>query len=325
MGTLGKMCRSFLTPDRIEGNPAKALNYDLEKGKYYGRFNNGVVTISLPDLAFSSGGDFDKFWELFEERTELCHKALRVRIDRLSKVTSDVAPILWQDGAFARLNKHEKIEPLLYGGYSTISLGYAGLYECVRYMTGHSHTDGAEGEKFGLEVMQRLNDKCAQWKAEENIDYSVYGTPIETTTYKFAKKLKNRFGDDVFANLDGKDRNYITNSYHVPVFEEIDAFKKLELEARFQKLSPGGAISYVETPNLQNNIPAVLALIKAIYENIMYAELNTKSDYCSECGYDGEIVIDEDPFGKLSWRCPNCGNTDQDKMHVTRRTCGLTE
>ena len=315
-------CRSFLTPDRIEGNPAKALNYDPDKGKYYGRFNNGVVTISLPDIAFSSGGDFDKFWDLFEERTELCHKALRVRIDRLSKVTSDVAPILWQDGAFARLNNHEKIEPLLYGGYSTISLGYAGLYECVRYMTGHSHTDGAEGEKFGLEVMQRLNDKCAQWKAEENIDYSVYGTPIETTTYKFAKKLKNRFGDDVFANLDGKDRNYITNSYHVPVFEEIDAFKKLELEARFQKLSPGGAISYVETPNLQNNIPAVLALIKAIYENIMYAELNTKSDYCSECGYDGEIVIDEDPFGKLSWRCPNCGNTDQDKMHVTRRTCG---
>ncbi len=311
-------CRSFLTPDRIKGNPAKALNYKENESKYYGRFNNGVTTINLADLAFSSKKDKQKFWKLFEERTELCHQGLRARIDRLEEVTSDVAPILWQYGAFARLEKGEKLHDLIHGGYSTASLGYAGLYECVKYMTGHSHSDGGVGEEFGLEVMQALNDKCNQWKKEEDIDYSVYGSPIESTTYKFAKKLKRRFGKDIFIKLDGKDRNYITNSYHIPVFEKISAFKKLKIESKFQKLSPGGAISYIETANLTNNIPAILEVIKFIYNNIMYAELNTKSDYCQECGYTGEIMIDKD----MNWYCPNCGNTDQNKMNVARRTCG---
>lgn len=265
----------------------------------------------------------DTFWEIFEERTELCHKALRIRHKRLEGTASDVAPILWQDGAFTRLKKGEVIDEYLHGGYSTISLGYAGLYECVKYMTGYSHTDGEIGEKFGLEVMQALNDKCNKWKAEENIDYSLYGSPIESTTYKFAKCLKTRFGDDIFVQLDGHDRDYITNSYHVPVYEEIDPFSKLEIESKFQKLSPGGAISYVECADLTNNTPAVLEVMKFIYDNIMYAELNTKSDYCQECGYDGEIkIIDEN--GKLIWECPNCGNRNKDKMNVARRTCGLT-
>ena len=307
-------CRSFLTPDRTKGNISKAKNYIEGKGKYYGRFNQGVVTINLPDVALSSKQDIAKFWKIFDERLELCHKALRLRHERLAKVTSDVAPILWQDGALARLEPGEPIEPLLKDGYSTISLGYAGLYECVKYMTGKSHTDGAEGEKFALEVMQRLNDKCAEWKKAENIDYSVYGTPIESTTYKFAKCLQKRFG-----KVEGiTDRGYITNSYHVPVFEEIDAFTKLKLESKFQKLSPGGAISYVETPNLQNNLDAVIEVIKFIYDNIMYAELNTKSDYCQNCGYTGEILIDED----LEWYCPNCGNRNHDTLNVARRTCG---
>jgi ribonucleoside-triphosphate reductase len=307
-------CRSFLTPDRIKGNIANAKNYVEGKGKYYGRFNQGVVTINLPDVALSSGGDMDKFWQIYEERLELCHRALQLRHERLAQAISDVAPVVWQYGALARLPQGESIHKLLHGGYSTISLGYAGLYECVKYMTGKSHTDNAEGEKFGLEVMQKLNDKCAEWKAAEDIDYSVYGTPIESTTYKFAKCLKNRFG-----KVEGiTDRNYITNSYHVPVFEEIDAFTKLKLESKFQKLSPGGAISYVETPNLQDNLDAVIELIKFIYDNIMYAELNTKSDYCQECGYTGEILIDEN----LEWYCPNCGNKDHDKLNVARRTCG---
>lgn len=311
-------CRSFLTPDRIKGNPAKALNYKENESKYYGRFNNGVTTINLADIAFSSEGDFNKFWKLFDERCELCHKGLKARIDRLEEVTSDVAPILWQYGAFARLEKGEKLHDLIHGGYSTASLGYAGLYECVKYMTGHSHSDNGIGETFGLKVMQALNDKCNEWKKEEDIDYSVYGTPIESTTYKFAKKLKKRFGNDIFIKLDGKDRNYITNSYHIPVFEKISAFDKLAIESKFQKLSPGGAISYIESANLVNNIPAVLEVIKFIYNNIMYAELNTKSDYCQECGYTGEIMIDKD----MNWYCPNCGNTDQNKMNVARRTCG---
>lgn len=309
-------CRSFLTPDRTMslGNIAKAKNYVKGKGKYYGRFNQGVVTINLPDIALSSDGDFDKFWKIFDERLELCHKALQIRHKRLSNVTSDVAPILWQNGALARLEKGESIHELLHHGYSTISLGYAGLYECVKFMTGHSHTDGGEGRDFGLKVMQYLNDAAKKWKADEDIDYSVYGTPIESTTYKFAKCLKERFG-----TVKGiTDRNYITNSYHVPVFEEIDAFTKLKLESDFQKLSPGGAISYIETPNLQNNIPAVLDVIKFIYDNIMYAELNTKSDYCQKCGYDGEILIDEN----LEWYCPNCGNRDHNTLNVARRTCG---
>ena len=311
-------CRSFLTPDRTKENIAKALNYKEDVGKYYGRFNQGVVTINLPDVALSSGGDVEEFWEIYEERLELCHKALQCRYERLSKVKSDIAPILWQDGAFARLKKGESIKPLLHGGYSTISLGYAGLYECVKYMTGHSHTDNGEGHDFAIKVMQKLNDKCNEWKQVENIDYSVYGSPIESTTYKFAKCLKDRFGDDLFIELDGKDRDYITNSYHVPVFEEIDIFSKLKLESEFQKLSPGGAISYGECPNLQNNIEAVLQVIKFIYNNIMYAELNTKSDYCQVCGYDGEILIDDN----MEWYCPNCGNRDHDKMNVARRTCG---
>ncbi len=298
-------CRSFLTP---------YVDPKTNKPKYYGRFNQGVVTINLIDAALSSGKDVDKFWKLMDERLELCHRALQARHERLAKATSDVAPILWQHGALARLNKGESIHPLLHGGYSTISLGYAGLYECVKYMTGKSHTDGAEGEKFGLEVMQKLNDKCKEWKEKEDIDYSVYGTPIESTTYKFAKCLQKRFG-----KIPGiTDKNYITNSYHVPVFEEIDAFSKLSIESKFQKLSPGGAISYVETPNLQNNLEVVLEVIKFIYNNIMYAELNTKSDYCQKCGFDGEILIDDN----LEWYCPNCGNRDHNTLNVARRTCG---
>ena len=309
-------CRSFLTPDRTMslGNIANDKSYVEGKGKYYGRFNQGVVTINLVDVALSSKGDFDKFWKIYDERLELCHRALQVRHERLSKVTSDVAPILWQHGALARLEKGQPIHELLHHGYSTISLGYAGLYECVKYMTGNSHTDNGEGKEFALKVMQRLNDKCAEWKAAEDIDYSVYGTPIESTTYKFAKCLKQRFG-----TVEGiTDRGYITNSYHVPVFEEIDAFSKLKLESEFQKLSPGGAISYVETPNLQNNIEVVLQIIEFIYDNIMYAELNTKSDYCQKCGFDGEILIDEN----LEWYCPNCGNRDHNTLNVARRTCG---
>lgn len=318
-------CRSFLTPDRFTdsgiGNIANAKNYEPGKHKYYGRFNQGVVTISLPDIAFSSEGDFGKFWELFEERTELCHKALRARHDRLCGTLSDVAPILWQYGALARLDKHEKIDKLLYDGYSTISLGYAGLYECVKYMTGKSHSDEGPGEEFGLKVMQRLNDKCAQWKAAENIDYSLYGTPLESTTYKFAKSLKNRFGKDIFIKLDGFDRNYVTNSYHIPVFEPIDAFEKLRIESKFQKLSPGGAISYIETPSMIRNVPALLEVIKYMYENIMYAEINTKSCYCEKCGYDGDIpLVDED--GKLKWKCPSCGNDDNTTMDIAFRVCG---
>lgn len=302
-------CRSFLTPYIDEdGNP-----------KYYGRFNQGVVTINLPDIALSSGGNFDTFWQLFETRTEQCHKALQLRHQRLEGTLSDVAPILWQHGAIARLKKGETIDKLLHNGYSTISLGYAGLYECVKYMTGHSHTDGDIGEKFGLKVMQALNDKCNQWKEAEHIDYSIYGSPIESATYKFAKCLKNRFG--IVEGI--TDRDYITNSYHVPVFEEINAFDKLTIEAKFQKLSPGGAISYVEVPNLSNNIPAVLQVIQFIYENIMYAELNTKSDYCAICGYDGEIqIVSDKQTGELIWECPKCGNHDQTKMSVARRTCG---
>ncbi|MBQ6498222.1 MAG: anaerobic ribonucleoside-triphosphate reductase [Bacilli bacterium] len=309
-------CRSFLTPDRTIslGNIAKAKNYVPGKGKYYGRFNQGVVTINLVDVALSSDKDFEMFWKIMDERLELCHRALKIRHKRLSKATSDVAPILWQHGALARLEKGESIHELLHHGYSTISLGYAGLYECVKYMTGHSHTDNGAGKEFGLEVMEYLNDACKKWKAEEDIDYSVYGTPIESTTYKFAKCLKDRFG--VIKGI--TDRDYITNSYHVPVFEEIDAFTKLKLESEFQRLSPGGAISYIETADLQGNLDSVMEVIKFIYDNIMYAELNTKSDYCQECGYTGEILIDED----LEWYCPNCGNRDHAKLNVARRTCG---
>ena len=309
-------CRSFLTPDRLMslGNIAKAKNYVEGKGKYYGRFNQGVVTINLPDVALSSKQDMDKFWKIFDERLELCHRALQLRHKRLSNVTSDVAPILWQNGALARLEKGESIHELLHHGYSTISLGYAGLYECVKYMTGKSHTDNGEGKEFGLKIMEHLNDACKKWKADEDIDYSVYGTPIEATTYKFAKCLKERFG--VVKGV--TDKNYITNSYHVPVFEEIDAFTKLKLESEFQRLSPGGAISYVETPNLQDNLDVVIELIKFIYDNIMYAELNTKSDYCQKCGYTGEILVDEN----LEWYCPNCGNRDHNLLNVARRTCG---
>ena len=309
-------CRSFLTPDRTIhlGNIAKAGNYQDGKGKYYGRFNQGVVTLNLVDVALSSDKDMELFWKILEERLEICHRALQCRHKRLSRVTSDVAPILWQHGALARLEKGESIQELLHHGYSTISLGYAGLYECVKFMTGHSHTDNGVGKEFGLKVMERLNDACKVWKEAEDIDYSVYGTPIESTTYKFAKCLKERFG--VIKGI--TDRDYITNSYHVPVFEEIDAFTKLKLESEFQKLSPGGAISYIETADLTNNIDSVLEVIKFIYDNIMYAELNTKSDYCQECGYDGEILIDDN----LEWYCPNCGNRDQTKMNVARRTCG---
>ena len=278
-----------------------------------------VVTINLPDIALSSGGDFDKFWELFEERTELCHKALRCRHERLKGTLSDVAPILWQYGAISRLKKGEPIDKLLYNDYSTISLGYAGLYECVKLMTGSSHTDGQTGEAFGLEVMQALNDKCQQWREAENIGYSLYGSPIESTTYKFAKCLKKRFG--IVNGI--TDKNYITNSYHVVVSEEINAFDKLSVESKFQKLSPGGAISYVEVPNLTDNIDAVIQIIQFIYENIMYAELNSKSDYCMACGYDKEIkIVTDEQTGELIWECPQCGNRDKNKMSVARRTCG---
>ena len=309
-------CRSFLTPDRSIslGNIAKAKNYKEGVGKYYGRFNQGVVTINLPDVALTSGKDMDLFWKVFDERLELCHRALQARHKRLSKVTSDVAPILWQHGALARLEKGESIHELLHHGYSTISLGYAGLYECVKYMTGHSHTDNGKGKEFALEVMRHMNDKCKEWKEAEDIDYSLYGTPIESTTYKFAKCLRDRFG-----KIKGiTDRDYITNSYHVPVFEEIDAFTKLKLESEFQALSPGGAISYIETPNLENNLETVMEVIKFIYDNIMYAELNTKSDYCQNCGYSGEILLDDD----LEWYCPECGCRDHNKLNVARRTCG---
>lgn len=318
-------CRSFLTVDRFSdkvGNIANAKNFDPNKHKYYGRFNQGVVTISLPDIAFSSDGDFDKFWEIFEERTELCHKALRARHERLLGTSSDVAPILWQHGAYARLKKHEKIDRLLYDGYSTISLGYAGLYECVKFMTGHSHSDEGIGEEFGLKVMQALNDKCNQWKQAENIDYSLYGTPLESTTYKFAKCLKSRFGSDIFEKLDGFDRNYITNSYHIPVFEHITAFEKLRIESKFQKLSPGGAISYIEVPSMSHNIPAILEVIKFIYNNIMYAEINTKSCYCEKCGFDGDIPLVSDENNRLKWECPSCGNTDNTTMDIAFRVCG---
>lgn len=304
-------CRSFLTPYVDENN----------KSKYWGRFNQGVVTINLPDIALSSEKDIDKFWEIFEERTELCHKALKLRHERLEGTPSDVAPILWQYGALSRLDSGETIDKLLHNGYSTISLGYSGLYECVKYMTGHSHTDGSIGEEFGLTVMKALNDKCDQWKEVEHIDYSLYGTPMESGTYKFAKSLKRRFGENIFIDMDCQDRNYITNSYHIPVFEEIDPFEKLAIESKFQKLSPGGAISYIECADLTNNIESVLTVLKFIYENIMYAELNTKSDYCQVCGYDGEIkIIDED--NQLIWECPNCKNRDKTKMNVARRTCG---
>lgn len=314
-------CRSFLTPDRFTdngvGNIANAKNYIPNIHKYYGRFNQGVVTINLPDIALSSEGDFDRFWELFEERTELCHKALRLRHERLLGTPSDVSPILWRYGALARLEKGETIDRLLYDGYSTISLGYAGLYECVKYMTGHSHSDEDIGEKFGLEVMQALNDKCKQWKENENIDYSLYGTPLESTTYKFARKLRERFG--VVEGI--TDRNYVTNSYHIPVFEPIDAFEKLRIESKFQKLSPGGAISYIETPSMLHNIPALLEVIKYMYENIMYAEINTKSCYCEKCGYDGDISL-VDNNNKLVWHCPNCGNEDASTMDIAFRVCG---
>ena len=313
-------CRSFLTPDRFTdagiGNIAGAGNYEPGKHKYYGRFNQGVVTINLPDVALSSGGDMDKFWSIFDERLELCHRALMCRHERLKGTLSDVAPILWQYGACARLKKGETIDELLYHGYSTISLGYAGLYECVKYMTGKSHTD-PEATPFALSVMQHMNDACKKWKEESDIDFSLYGTPLESTTYKFAKCLQRRFG--VIEGI--TDKGYITNSYHVHVTEEINAFDKLKFEAQFQHLSPGGAISYVEVPDMQNNLEAVLQVMKFIYDNIIYAELNTKSDYCQVCGWDGEIQIVEEN-GKLIWKCPKCGNTDQDKMNVARRTCG---
>ena len=312
-------CRSFLTPDRSGNgydNVANAGNWEPGKPKYYGRFNQGVVTINLPDVALSSHQDMDKFWEIFDERLELCHKALMCRHNRLKGTLSDAAPILWQYGALARLKKGETIDKLLYGGYSTISLGYAGLYECVKYMTGHSHTE-AEGTPFAMQVMQHMNDKCNEWKAESNIDFSLYGTPLESTTYKFAKSLQRRFG--IVPGV--TDKGYITNSYHVHVSEQIDAFDKLKFESQFQRLSPGGAISYVEVPNMQDNLKAVIRVMQYIYDNIMYAELNTKSDYCQVCGYDGEIKIVEDD-GKLVWECPHCGNRDQEKMNVARRTCG---
>lgn len=301
-------CRSFLTPFKDENG----------KSKYYGRFNQGVVTINLPDIALSSQKDYKKFWEIFEERTELCHEALKLRHERIAGITSDAAPILWQHGAFARLKPNESVHKLLHNGYSTLSLGYAGLYECVKYMTGYSHTK--EGKEFALEIMRKLNEKCNQWKEEEKIDYSLYGSPIESTTYKFAKCLKQRFGKEWEDLAEG--RNYITNSYHVNVREPIDAFTKLSIESEFQALSPGGAISYIETPNLSNNIPAVIQLIQFIYNNIMYAEINGKFDYCQECGYSGEMEIRKKEHGELYWCCPNCGNTNQNSMNVARRTCG---
>ncbi len=314
-------CRSFLTPDRFTdkgiGNIAHAKNYQDNKHKYYGRFNQGVVTLNLVDVACSSFKDENKFWQIMDERLDLCYRALMCRHERLKGTPSDVAPVLWQHGALARLKKGETIDRLLYDGYSTISLGYAGLYECTKYMTGHSHVD-SEGKEFALKVMHRLNDACNSWKAATNIDFSIYGTPLESTTYKFAKSLQKRFG-----KIEGvTDRNYITNSYHVHVTEQIDAFSKLKFESEFQALSPGGAISYVEVPDLQDNLDAVMSVMRYIYDNIMYAELNTKSDFCQVCGYDGEIKIVNDADGKLVWECPNCGNRDQDKMNVARRTCG---
>ena len=313
-------CRSFLTPDRSGNgydNVSRALNYQPNKPKYYGRFNQGVVTLNLIDIALSANGDIDRFWSIFDERCELCHKALRCRHERLKGTPSDAAPILWQYGALARLKKGEKIDALLYGGYSTISLGYAGLWECVFALNGKKLTE-PEGEKLGLEIMKKLNEYTAKWKAAEAIDYSLYGTPIESTTYRFSKHLQRRFG--IVKGV--TDRNYITNSYHIHVTEPIDAFSKLSTEAKFQQLSPGGAISYVEVPNMQDNLQAVLSIMKFIYENIMYAELNTKSDYCQECGFDGEIEIVKDESGKLIWKCPKCGNTDESKLNVARRTCG---
>ena len=313
-------CRSFLTPDRSEGgygNVSNALNYKPGKPKFYGRFNQGVVTINLVDVALSAHGDIDRFWSIFDERCELCHKALRCRHDRLKGTVSDAAPILWQYGALARLGKGETIDKLLYGGYSTISLGYAGLWECVFALNGKKLTE-PDGEKLGLEIMKKLNEYTAKWKAAEDIDYSLYGTPIESTTYRFSKCLQQRFG--IVKGV--TDRNYITNSYHIHVTEPIDAFSKLSTEAKFQQLSPGGAISYVEVPNMQDNLPAVLAIMRYIYDNIMYAELNTKSDYCQECGFDGEIEIVKDASGKLIWKCPKCGNSDESKLNVARRTCG---
>ena len=301
-------CRSFLTP---------YVDPETGKPKYYGRFNQGVVTINLVDVALSSGGNFDKFWKIFDERLALCHRALQARHKRLLGTPSDAAPILWQYGALARLKKGEKIDKLLFGGYSTISLGYAGLYECVKYMTGKSHTD-AGAKPFALSVMQHMNDKCSEWKKAENMDYSLYGTPLESTTYKFAKCLQKRFG--IVPGI--TDKNYITNSYHVHVSEQIDAFTKLKFESDFQRLSPGGAISYVEVPNMQDNLEAVISVLQFIYDNIMYAELNTKSDYCQVCGWDKEIEIVDDDRGKLIWKCPNCGNTDKSKMNIARRTCG---
>ena len=300
-------CRSFLTP---------YVDPETGKPKYYGRFNQGVVTINLVDVALSSGGNFEKFWKIFDERLALCHKALQARHQRLMGTPSDAAPILWQYGALARLKKGEPIDKLLFGGYSTISLGYAGLYECVKYMTGKSHTD-AGAKPFALSVMQHMNDKCTEWKKAENMDYSLYGTPLESTTYKFAKCLQKRFG--IVPGI--TDKNYITNSYHVHVSEHIDAFTKLKFESEFQELSPGGAISYVEVPNMQDNLEAVISVLQFIYDNIIYAELNTKSDYCQVCGWDGEIQIVEDD-GKLVWECPKCGNRDQNKLNVARRTCG---
>lgn len=314
-------CRSFLTPDRFTdagiGNIARAKNYEPGVHKYYGRFNQGVVTVNLVDIGLSANGDLNRFWEIFDTRMQLCHKALRCRHDRLKGTLSDAAPILWQYGALARLDKGEKIDELLYNGYSTISLGYAGLWECVYSLIGKKLTE-SEGKKLGLKIMKKLNEYCAKWKAAENIDYSIYGTPLESTTYKFARCLQRRFG--VIKGV--TDKNYITNSYHIHVTEPIDAFEKLKIESEFQALSPGGAISYVEVPDMQNNIPAVLAIIRFIYDNIMYAELNTKSDYCQVCGYNGEIQIVTDEHGKLVWECPNCKNRDQDKMNVARRTCG---
>ena len=311
-------CRSFLTPDRTTENVANAGNW-VKGQKYYGRFNQGVVTINLVDVALSSKGNFEKFWKIFDDRLALCHRALQARHKRLLGTPSDAAPILWQYGALARLKKGEKIDKLLFGGYSTISLGYAGLYECVKYMTGKSHTD-AGAKPFALSVMQHMNDKCNAWKKAENIDYSLYGTPLESTTYKFAKCLQKRFG--IVPGI--TDKNYITNSYHVHVSEPIDAFTKLKFESEFQKLSPGGAISYVEVPNMQDNLEAVISVLQFIYDNIMYAELNTKSDYCQVCGYDGEIkIVEDETTHRLVWECPNCGNRDQNKMNVARRTCGL--
>ena len=314
-------CRSFLTPDRFTDvgteNISKAKNYVPGRHRYYGRFNQGVVTVNLVDIGLSAHKDMEKFWEIFDERMELCHRALRCRHERLLGTPSDAAPILWQYGALARLDKGEKIDKLLYGGYSTISLGYAGLWECVYSLIGKKLTE-AEGEELGLTIMRKLNEYTAKWKKAENIDYSLYGTPLESTTYRFAKCLQQRFGVQPGIT----DKNYITNSYHVHVTEPIDAFAKLALEAKFQALSPGGAISYVEVPNMQDNIPAVLTVMRFIYDHIMYAELNTKSDYCQVCGYDGEIQIEKDAEGKLIWKCPKCGNTDQSKMNVARRTCG---